>query len=235
MRDAHSIVGVDVQHGEDNKEAASEPEVVGHEGQQDQVETESQQVDQSLLAPVLGGQVGHVAVESLVLGDGSLGGAASHPDQATPHPGKAENWKDKRTREEPGEQLDEHHQVVGDVGKHPPPFAIVVKTGADEGSKEDPADHASPVLEDPGEGGREGGGGGVAHADTFENSCCGETAGDRGGKRLDSIPDLDMFACSIFLLKGFSPGIPCSPCSLCVGSRQGEKPELSFFSSTALR
>ena len=224
-----------MQHGEDNKEAASEPEIVGHEGQQDQVEAESQQVDQSLLAAVLGGQVGHVAVESLVLGDGSLGGAASHPDQATPHPGKAENWKDKRTREEPGEQLDEHHHVIGDVGKHPPPFAIVVKTGADEGSKEDPADHASTVLEDPGEGGREGRGGGVAHADTFENSCCGETAGDRGGKRLDSIPDLDMFACSIFLLKGFSPGIPCSPCSLCVGSRQGEKPELSFFSSTALR
>ena len=222
-----------MQHGEDNKEAASEPEVVGHEGQQDQVEAESHQVDQSLLAPVLGGQVGHVAVESLVLGDGGLGGAASHPDQAAPNPGKAENWKDERTREEPGEQLDEHHQVVGDVGKHPPPFAIVVKTGADEGSKEDPADHASTVLEDPGEGGREGGGGGVAHADTFENSCCGETAGDRGGKRLDSIPDLDTFICSIFVLKRSSPGIPCSPCSLCAGSRQGEKPELSFFSLTA--
>ena len=113
-----------------------------------------------------------------------------HPDQAAPHPGKAENWKDKRTREEPGEQLDKHHQVVGDVGKHPPPFAIVVKTGADEGSKEDPADHASPVLEDPGEGGGEGSGSCVADTDAFQHGSSGKTAGDGGGKCLNGVPHL---------------------------------------------
>ena len=186
----YPIVGIDVEQCENDKEAPSEPEVPRHEGQQDEVEAKCHQVDQSLLTPVFSCQVCHVAVQSLMLSHSSLGGAPCNSHQAPTNPSKAENREDQRPRQKPGQELDEHHQVIGDVCKHPPSLAVMVEACAHQGSEKDPTNHPGPVLEDPGEGGGEGRRSCVADSDALEHCGCGETAGHGGGECLESVPHL---------------------------------------------
>ena len=52
----------------------------------------------------------------------------------------------------------------------PPPLAVVVEAGAGAGREENPADHAGPVLQDPGEGGGQGRGRAVPHTHSLNKS-----------------------------------------------------------------
>eukprot|EP00968_Pinguiococcus_pyrenoidosus_P019820 scaffold2210_cov316-Pinguiococcus_pyrenoidosus.AAC.7 len=124
---------------------------VGHE----QAKHEASEGNRGLLRPLLGADVGDVAVDGHVRGDCRLGGPRSHAAERAAESGQGRHPEKPAARQERGCQLERQAHIIDHVSKKPPLLHVRVHVPPKGVAKTQATDHAETVAKYPLHSGRQ--------------------------------------------------------------------------------